>query len=219
MERLSERLQIPSTKKFPQFELTIRNTGGDLREKILREKISQYLFSKIFLLLILLILFSTSSSLSQNKIAKVYQLEAAFLYNFTRFVNWSSNAGSSDQPPFVIGILGPDPFEGYLDELVRGETVGGKRIEVRRYDNVNQADKCAMLFINLSEGEKIKQALLKVKKQGVLTVADSQGFARRGGVIEFFIEENKVRLKINVEAAKAEGLEISSKLLNLAKVY
>ena len=170
------------------------------------------------MLFLLLSIFSESVCLGQSKNAKVYQLEAAFLYNFTRFINWTST-NNPGETQFVIGIVGRDPFEGYIDEIVKGELVDGRSIVIRRYDDVGKIGNCSILFIGFSEPEKIRQALTKVKKQGTLTVGDSPNFVKRGGVVEFFIEDNKVRLKINIDAAKAEGLEISSKLLNLAKLY
>ncbi|WP_256011899.1 YfiR family protein [Desertivirga xinjiangensis] len=194
-------------------------TISALKRKVSREYLlSIFLHSKSFLLLLLIFFFSEPVCIGQSKIAKVYQLEAAFLYNFTRFVNWTS-ANPSGETQFVIGIVGRDPFEGYIDEIVKGERVDGRSIVIRRYDDVSNIGNCSILFIGFSEAEKIRQALKKVKKRGTLTVADSPNFVKRGGAVEFFIEENKVRLKINVDAAKAEGLEISSKLLNLAKIY
>jgi hypothetical protein len=147
-----------------------------------------------------------------------YQVKAVFLFNFTQFVEWPAGAFSGAQAPLVIGILGEDPFGAYLDETVRGETVNNRPILVKRYRRVEEIQDCQLLFISRSEAERLEQIFAALKDRSILTVGDIDGFARRGGMIRFVVEKNKIRFRVNLDAAKAGSLMISSKLLRSAKI-
>lgn len=145
----------------------------------------------------------------------VNQVKAVFLFNFTQFVTWPSFSFNGSNAPFVIGVLGTDPFGRYLDNVVEGEQVDGHPIVVKRYDEAKEARDCQLLFINKSNPAEV---LKEINNQPVLTVSDADNFARKGGMIRFYVENNKIRLQINARAAKAANLSISSKLLRLANV-
>ena len=146
--------------------------------------------------------------------AAEYQVKAAFLFNFAKFVEWPPNAFADANTPFVIGVLGQDPFGSYLDETVRGEQVNGRQLTVQRYRSVADIQKCHVLFISRSESERLDQIVADLKYRKILIVTDAEGGA--GGVMIRFINEgNKIRFKIDVRAAKAANLTISSKLLRL----
>ncbi len=147
-----------------------------------------------------------------------YQVKAVFLFNFTQFVEWPANAFPAQQSPLVIGVLGDDPFGPYLDETVQGEKVNGHPLIVRRFNDVEDAKSCHILFISGAGKEKLKQALTDLKGRSILTVSDITDFARQGGMVRFFSENNKIRIRINLEATKSANLTISSKLLRLADV-
>ena len=147
-----------------------------------------------------------------------YQVKAVFLFNFTQFVEWPASAFSEGQAPLVIGVLGEDPFGSYLDETVQGEKVNGHPIVVRRFNSAEGARSCHILFINGAATEMQKQALADLKGRSVLTVSDATSFARQGGMVRFFTENNKIRIRINLEITKAANLTISSKLLRLAEI-
>ena len=147
-----------------------------------------------------------------------YQLKAVFLFNFAEFVDWPPQAFPEAQTPLVIGVLGEDPFGGYLDETVRGEKVKGRPLTVQRYRQVHEIKTCHLLFISRSEANRVEQIVAGLKDRNILTVADAEGFARRGVMIRFVTEKNKIRLRINLEAAKAAHLTISSKLLRPADI-
>lgn len=147
-----------------------------------------------------------------------YRLKAVFLYNFAQFVSWPPRAFPQAQAPLVIGILGDDPFGSDLDETVRGEQVNGRPLAVRRYRKVEDVSNCHILFVSRSEVERAGQIFASLKGREILTVGDAETPAMRGAMIRFAMEKNKVRLKINVEAAKAAQLTISSKLLRAADV-
>jgi hypothetical protein len=147
-----------------------------------------------------------------------YQIKAVFLFNFAQFVDWPNEAFQSAQSPLVIGILGDDPFGSYLDQAVRGERVKNRPMVVRRYSRVADVTDCHILFISESETGRLDQILEHLKGRSILTVGDSDGFSQLGGIIRFATENSKVRLKINLRAAKQAHLTISSKLLRPAEI-
>lgn len=147
-----------------------------------------------------------------------YQLKAVFLFNFTQFVEWPATAFESAESPIVIGVLGTDPFGAYLDETVRGETVNGRPLVVRRYAGLEKPDACHVLFVSRSEASRVKQVLGSTAGRSILTVSDLEEFTGNGGVIRFVTMNNKIRLRINLEAARSAGLVISSKLLRPADI-
>ncbi len=146
-----------------------------------------------------------------------FQVKAAFLYNFAQFVEWPPDAFASADSPFVIGVLGMDPFGDFLDELVRGEKVNGRPLEVRRYRWVGEVENCHVLFISGSEGRNVDQIAGALRGRSILSVCDWDGLEDHGAVIRFVMEHSRVRLRINLDAARAAGLTISSKLLRSAE--
>lgn len=144
-----------------------------------------------------------------------YQLKAAFLLNFTKFVEWPEGDRAAAHSPFAICIYGDDPFGAALDEIVQGELVNGRRLVVRRLGR-SAPESCQVLFFSKSE-PKISQ-VLSALPTGVLTVGDSEQFLADGGTIAFMVENRRVRFGINQRHARNAGLRISSKLLNVAKL-
>ncbi len=154
----------------------------------------------------------------QAALSREYQLKAVFLFNFAQFVEWPSPAFPEARTPLVIGVLGDDPFGTYLDETVRGETVNSRPLVVRRFRNVEEIDTCHVLFISRSEAGRLEQIVAGLKGRSILTVGDTDGFAKRGVMIRFMTVDNKIRFRINLERATAANLKISSKLLRPAEV-
>lgn len=142
-----------------------------------------------------------------------YQLKAVFLFNFAQFVEWPESAFPKPDAPVVIGVLGADPFDGYLDDLVKGEKVGARPIVTRRFQRVQDVTACHILFVCGSEARQVDQIFAVLKGRSILTVSDINRFAVRGGVVRFYSEAGKIRFRINIQAAKAAGLTISSKIL------
>jgi len=151
-------------------------------------------------------------------VTKEYQLKAVFLFNFAQFVEWPSSAFPEPQTPLVIGVLGADPFGAYLDETVRGETVNNHPLAVQRYRRVEEITTCHILFVSRPEQDHLAQLLVSLKGRSILTVGDAERFTARGGMIRFVTDHNRIRLRINVEAAEAANLNISSKLLRPAEI-
>jgi hypothetical protein len=154
----------------------------------------------------------------QTAQAPEYQVKAVFLFNFAQFVDWPPAAFPDTEAPLVIGILGDDPFEGFLDQTVRGEQVRGRAFQVRRYHSVDEIKTCHILFIRKQAAGRLGEILANLRDRPILTVSDDDGFAERGGMIRFVTDRNRIRLQIHLAAAEAAHLTISSKLLRVAEV-
>ena len=161
----------------------------------------------------------TLSLAGQTPVTREYQLKAVFLFNFTQFVEWPASSFATDQSPLVIGILGKDPFGAALPEIVSGEKVNGHPVTVQYYSNMEEIKTCHILFINLAEAKKTERVVGSLKGRNILTVSDEPDFSEQGGMVRFFIRDNKIKFQINLEASKAAGLVLSSKLLRLAEIY
>ena len=165
-----------------------------------------------------LLLLSCLSTLcqTQDKAAFTpYDVEAAYLYNFGKFVQWPPAPGSNSQT-FSICILGEDNFGKKLDDTIAGETIQGQKIAARRLTSVEAADTCQIVFIGPSEETRLARDLQALQEKPVLTVSSLPEFLERGGDIQFLIQNNRVRFAVNLSAAKRAGLELSSELLKVA---
>jgi len=147
-----------------------------------------------------------------------YQVKAAFLYNFAKFVEWPAASFASPASPIVIGVLGPNPFGKSLEEITQGKTVGGRPLVIRTVEEFQQAGHCHILFVAFSDRKRLHAFLTSPYSPGVLTVGETADFTAEGGMIGLNLEDGRIRLEINVESAQRAGLHISSKLLNLVQV-
>lgn len=147
-----------------------------------------------------------------------YDLKAAFLFNFAQFVEWPSEAFPEASTPFVICVLGDDPFGKSLDEIVANEAIRKRRIVVRRHRDVQEISICHILYVGASETPKLNHILAALDGRHILTVGETDLFTTHNGIIQFRLVENKLRLRINVEAAKMAKLSISSQLLRQAEI-
>jgi hypothetical protein len=155
---------------------------------------------------------------AEAKSFQEYEVKAAFLYRFAQFVEWPNSAFSTADAPVAIGVLGDDPFGAVLDQLVQGEIIHGRKVVVRRSSGIDDLKTCHVLFVSKSEKDRTPQILGALANAPVLTVGEIDGFAGRGGMINFYIQDNKVRFEINPDAARRCGLKISSKLLGLGRL-
>jgi hypothetical protein len=144
-----------------------------------------------------------------------YQVKAAFLLNFTKFVEWPAAAFTDARSPITICILGDDPFNGLLDRLVQGESVNGRKIGVQHIRRTPRPKSCQVLFIGGSE--KSVASILEDAGAGVLTVGEGRGFLEDGGIIAFVTAERHVRFDINQRGALKASLTLSARLLNVAR--
>lgn len=145
-----------------------------------------------------------------------YQVKAAYLYNFTRFVEWPAQTDAGPNGPFAICVLGEDPFGKALDATVAGETVGGRSVVAMRVGKAEDARICRILYVSASEDGRWKEILTTLGKSSVLTVSDMPKFSERGGMIEFVAKGDKVRFEVNLRNATEAGLILSSDLLKVA---
>ena len=173
------------------------------------------LVNKVLVLLLFLTL--TSSMLSTPVRAQTpdeYQVKAAFLYNFVKFVEWPVETFSDNRAPVVIGVVGDDPFGSKIDQVINGKTANGRPLVLKRFANFKALTFCHILFICSSEKNNLRQALAAAGA-GVLTVGETERFTHMGGIINFTIVDSRVRFKINQVAAERAGLRFSAKLLKL----
>ncbi len=147
-----------------------------------------------------------------------YKIKAVFLFNFSQYVEWPLDVLPDDDSPFVIGILGKDPFGSYLDVAVKNERVKRHPLVIRRFNRVEEIAACHILYIIPADKDEIKTILDRLTSRHILTVSDASNFARLGGMIRLYTEANKTRIRINLGAVKKEELVCSSKLLRLADI-
>jgi YfiR/HmsC-like len=147
-----------------------------------------------------------------------YNIKAAFLYSFGRYVEWPKEAFAERSGAFVIGVCGEDPFGQALDRIAQAKTIQGRRIIIQRMATIEELQPCHILFVSrLITPEQQTAIYNKLRDKWTLLVGESPGFAVRGGGINFFLEGGTVRFEINVEAIRQEKLLLDAKLLNLGK--
>lgn len=154
---------------------------------------------------------------AESKAAQEYEVKAAFLYNFTKFVEWPAEAFKDAQSPLAICVFGKDPFGEALD-LLTGKTTGNRKIVIKRLTRLEDVEHCHLLFICISERERLPDILKTVEARKVLTVGDMMGFTEAGGAVNLVTSGNKITIEINADAAEKASLKISSKLLKLARI-
>ncbi len=155
--------------------------------------------------------------------AKAIKVKAAYLYNFTKFILWPDTAFEDDKAPFVIGVLGDDPFGRILDDTIKAKKIAGRPIELRRLRWSKQEDRaaltgCHILYISKLERYRLDNIFAALEKRTVLVVSDIREFARDGGMIGFILEQGRIIFEVNREALKRAELKASSKLLKLARI-
>lgn len=159
----------------------------------------------------------TANSAEPSRLGE-YELKAAFLYNFIKFTEWPAEEIAKSGQPFVIGVLGKDPFGAALDKVVEGETVYKKPILTKRFSRLEDAANSHVLFISSSEGNNLPAILRALDNHSILTVSEIENFAQRGGVINLKKENERIVFEINIDAARNAGLTMNAQLLKLAKI-
>jgi hypothetical protein len=163
-----------------------------------------------------LVLFGTAGLLAQQPKPNEYQVKATYLYNFGRFVKWPGTFPAGKGDSFSVCVLGQDPFGSILDSTLAGEELDGKPVVLRRISKPQDAGECRILFISAKEEKHLKEILATLVEGGALTVSDMPDFTRRGGMIQFLLEGDRVRFEINLESTESARLVLSSELLKVA---
>lgn len=155
----------------------------------------------------------------QDVISRENQLKALFIYNFGTYIEWPGEVFTSEKSPFVIGVVGETGVDEHLRNIAATKTIGGRPISIETYATSRAAKPCQILFISHAVAKKDQQVEIASQTgHSILIVGESDGFAADGGCVNFFVEANKIRFEINLEAARKQQLKISSKLLTLAKL-
>lgn len=170
----------------------------------------------IFLIVIAIFLAAPGHLFAEDGASQEYKVKAAFLYNFTLFVEWPTEAFTGNDSPLTVCILGKSPFGNALGGL-KGKTVKTRKLAVRQINSPQEIGGCQVLFVSASEKMQLPNILAAVKNRNVLTVSDIDSFAEAGGIINFITLEDKVRFEVNLKAAQQARLKISSQLLKLAR--
>jgi hypothetical protein len=162
-----------------------------------------------------LVLICACIAAAQSTPRSEYEIKAAYLFSFGRFVEWPPRPGR-DQSSFTICVLGADPFGRALDTTLAGGTIRGRRVEARRVTASDAAATCHIVFISASEEQRVAAIVQSLNESGVLTVSDMPQFVARGGMIQFVTAASRVRFEINLLTAREAGLTMSSELLRVA---
>lgn len=146
-----------------------------------------------------------------------YQVKAAYLLNFLKFVEWPGDPNADVHEHWVIGVIGENPFGDELAQIVRGKSIQGHELEIREFRPGEDPRGCRVLFISASEKKRLPSTLNSLHGSSVLTVGDMEHFIESGGMIQFVMEEKRVRFAIDISASSRARLKVSSKLLSLAR--
>lgn len=146
-----------------------------------------------------------------------YRVKAAFLFHFAQLVDWPSDSLGDDKNPLTFCTFGKDPFQGDLDATLQGKSIGSRSLRVRHLKQAQEIQGCQILFLGEGERDQLVPLLAAMKRDAILTVGETDGFVKQGGMIGFCLENSKVRFDVNVDAAARAKLKISSRLLLLAK--
>ena len=145
-----------------------------------------------------------------------YEVKAAWLLNFARFVDWPTNTFESPETPIVVGIAGKDPFGRLVEKAFKEKTVKGRSLIVKRLTADHELSRCHILFVSAAERRRFRDICGKIRAMPVLTVGETDGFLDEGGSINFVLKEKSVRFEINLQAAQAAGLKLEANLLKVA---
>ena len=161
-------------------------------------------------------LFGAAGLAAQQAAPSEFQVKAAYIYNFGKFVKWPAVAPANQSGSFTICVLDGDPFGNTLQSDLAGESVDGKPVAVKRLPRAHDAAACHILFIGSAQGKDLGQILAAVDQASVLTVSDMPDFSKRGGMIQFILEGDRVRFEINLDSAEKSHLVFDSELLKVA---
>ena len=173
-------------------------------------------FAAILILILITAAVVTLSALGEERKLGEYEVKAVFIYNLAKFIEWPDKS-LDNSSTLTLYILGDDPFESDLD-AIRDKLIKGRRVVVKQIDSTDALKNAGILFISSSEKERLRDILKSISGLPILTVGDTKSFAQRGVMVNFYLENSKIRFEINLEAAKLAGLKISSNLLRMGTI-
>ena len=147
-----------------------------------------------------------------------YQIKAGFFFNFTRFVEWPQRAFATPTSPILACVVGETPLTDLLTDVAAGKVVNGRQVSIRRVKPSDDLRGCNLLFISAAEQRHTAEMLESLKNMNTLTVGETRGFAQAGGMINFAIQENKVKLELNLDTTTRAGLKVNSKLIGVSRL-
>ena len=180
-------------------------------------KLGFMLVEERVLWMLVMVALSLTGVRAQSPTADEYQVKAAFLYNFAKFVEWSPSSFATASAPIRICVLGRNPFGRDLSEVTDGKTVNGRKFLVDQVADLQLARSCHIVFVSSSEKGQLKRIVEGLQGTDALTVGDSKAFIEQGGMINFVLENDRVQFEVNHKATEMAGIKVSSKLLNVAK--
>lgn len=166
----------------------------------------------------LLLFCSIFPSALQSQTPAEYQVKAAFIYNFTQFIDWPPNSFTSTNDPIIITIIGDNPFDDFLNIIVADEQVKGRPIQVRYINSIEELGQSHILYVGEYSKSKMKELNELCKSRNILSIGEEESFIKAGGIIRFITVNNRVNFQINASEAKEAGFKISSKVLRLAEI-
>jgi hypothetical protein len=149
---------------------------------------------------------------------RAYRVKAAFLVNFVRFTEWPADALGPPGAPIVIGVLGLNPFGDDLVNAVRDRTLHDRPVRVINIATREEFESCHVIFVTADDHLRWDPLLLALRDRPVLTVGEEPHFARDLGLVGFFLEGERVRFEVNLQATERAGLRMSSRMLTLARI-
>ncbi|HMB95128.1 MAG TPA: YfiR family protein, partial [Tepidisphaeraceae bacterium] len=167
----------------------------------------------------MLIAIFATYAVAENAPSRESQVKAAMICNFVQFVEWPSDAFSSADAPLVIGVMNPNPFGDVVEQLTRGKSLNGHAIVIRHLDSADEVQGCHAIFVPATREADLNAIMHKASEQPMLTIGETDSFPWAGGILRFYLEENKLRFEVNPEAAAHARLQISSKLMKLATIF
>jgi hypothetical protein len=168
------------------------------------------------LLVIFLLLSRGNCSVPQT--LSEYQIKAGYLFNFTRFVEWPEKAFATTTSPIMICIVGNTPLTNTLSDTVVGKVVNGRAVSIKPVKATDELRGCNLVFVSAAQVGGIERILRRAKDMSVLSVGEAPNFAQSGGMINFFVQDNKVKLELNLDAAARANLKISAKLIAVSRL-
>jgi hypothetical protein len=196
--------------------VSFRHNSGNSPDRSWSNTIGSQLALHVFLLLAICAL--PRGSIHAQDSPTEYQVEAIYLFNFLKFVEWPSRVATNANGPWVIGIIGDNPIGNELPQIITGKTIQGHELQVRRFQNGEDLHVCRAVFISASERKHLPSILANLRGSSVLTVGDMDGFLAFGGMIRFVKGDKAMKIAINAEATDRGGFKVSSKLLSLGSM-